>query len=118
MIQLHTLFNPDNPTCLYCQGACDTSGFGEAMMMVDTYTCQNCKEEFEIGGIIGDPTQGFGFTCNGISVYHNYEMKQFGLKRKGPDDWKFNLIWIPEFEVNFSEKEKLHQRLLTYIIFS
>ena len=116
MIQLHTLFNPDNPTCLYCKSACDTSGMGEAMMVIDIYTCRQCKEKFEIGGIIGEPTNGFGFTCNGISAFHNYELKQFSLGLV--DKIMSPRVWVPEFDVNFSEKEKLHQRLLTYMIFS
>jgi hypothetical protein len=116
MTQLHTIFNDDHPTCLYCKGDCDVSGFGEAMAVVDTYTCRQCKESFEIFSI--GEVKGFTFSCNGISVHQNYELKQFGLKRKGPDDWKSSLVWIPEFEIDFSEKEKLHRLLMTCLIFS
>jgi hypothetical protein len=116
MTPLHKLFNPDDPICLYCNSECDVNGFGEAMAVVDTYTCRQCKEEFEIFSV--GEIRGFNFTCNGISVHHNYPTNQFGIKRITKEKSSLDLVWLPEFEVNFSEKEKLHRRLLTYLIFS
>ena len=117
---LHELFNQDDPACLYCQDKCWVRGWGEALMYADTYTCIKCKEAFSITGMRNDPDEvdGFTFTCNGISSHSNYEMKQFGLKKISEDDWKSPLIWIPEFPVDFSDKEGLFKKLKIYLIFA
>jgi hypothetical protein len=117
---LHELFNLDEPTCLYCQGECWVKAWGEALMFSDTYTCKICKEAFSITGMRNEPNEinGFTFTCNGISAHQNYEFKSFGLKKISEDDWKYPLVWMPEFLVDFSDKEGLFKKLKIYLLFS
>lgn len=117
-MKLHELFNQDDPTCLYCHSKCDVTGFGEAMMVIDTYTCQQCKEQFSIGGIIGEPRMGFTFTCNGIRIHHNYELQSFGLNKIQQEEWKSSTMWVPEFPVDFSKKSELFQKLKIYLTFA
>jgi hypothetical protein len=118
---LHKLFNTDNPTCLYCQGSCWTRGWGEALMTADTHTCKDCGEAFQITGMYSATdevdVEGFSFTCNGIKAHHNYRLKSFGLSKVTEDSWKHALIWIPEFSVDFSDKEGLFKKLKIYLTF-
>lgn len=127
-MMLHTLFSTDESICLYCKSECSYSAFGEALMVSDTYTCNKCDEKFVISGMISSASDecgaevievdGFTFTCNGISSHSNYDMKQFGLKKISKDDWKSPLIWIPEFAVDFSDKEGLFKKLKIYLTFA
>lgn len=118
MLSVAKEFENNNHRCLYCHHDTVESSWGEAMRVVKTYKCKNCEESFDIGVILGDPIDSFSFTCCGIDVHHNFGHPTFGLKKIAPDDWKFNLIWIPEFVVDFSNKDSLYKKLVTYLTFS
>jgi hypothetical protein len=119
-MQLHTLFNVDDPICLYCQASCDVfeTSIGHPALVIDEYTCQQCQEKYEINHI-DDKYFGFGFSCKDLRVFHNYDHNQFGLLKKESDlKVRDNYIWIPYFDVNFSNKEDLYHKLKVYITFA
>lgn len=126
-MMLHTLFNIDDPICLYCGADCDVSstgvGIAPTTLVIDQYYCQNkrCKEEFEIHHI-NDVFYGFSFTCNEFRIFHLYEENQFGVTKKEADGMvksgKDNYIWMPYFNVDFNAKEEIYRKLGVYVTFS
>lgn len=129
---LHELVDREEPKCLYCNGKCDHSQNGDFVMTasityeVETLKCRRCHETFEIHWVddAGQVTiTSFVFTCGSIVVYNQYgngfavggrEYLYPASKRVMSTDMKF----IPEFPVDFSDKNKLYEKLKTYSVFS
>lgn len=90
----------------------------------ESLACRKCKEVFHILSVQDDTGftsyDGFLFSCNGIYVSNFYRSNVFFL---GDNDQIFsgqsdpNPIKIPSFPINFSDKNKLYEKLKTYIIF-
>ena len=111
--------------CLYCGGSFTIEGFGEHNIphlnyFVDTYICNECHEFFEIH-LGNDKRVSFFFSCN--DIYVRCLMYSFFISKD--KRLQYNLlglvapnIMIPIFPVDFSDKEKLTNKLKTYIIFS
>jgi hypothetical protein len=119
-MKLHALINEDDPICLYCQGRCDVSqkASGYPDLVTYTYSCQKCQEVFESNTIDGKYF-AFSFTCKNFKVFQNYGANNFGLDKKGPDlDFTYKYVWIPYFDINFSQKEELYHKIKTYILFA
>jgi hypothetical protein len=110
----------DNPICLYCQGECDVwqNASGFPPIVGDCYTCQKCEEKFTIFFIDSSEVKfiSFLFTCKEFEVAYPYSANKFGICRKDFKEDKH--IWIPYFDVDFSNKEELYQKIKTYILFS
>ncbi len=143
---LHELIDREDPRCLYCNSDCDLKQDGIPMSMSSTnhtyevqiLTCRNCQEIFEIHWYETDQqvTQyyGFVFTCKDLLVFNMYLMKPyedldgaFCLGKRSKNLWKHhknkpaNFPFrprIPPFPVDFSDKEKLYEKLKTYLVFS
>lgn len=112
--------------CPYCYGDFMMDATGEhaygasATRLVDTYTCIECSEMFEIHQE-DQENVSFLFSCNG--VYVRYLNSQFLVatddelryRKKG---MSASHVVIPSFPIDFSDKEKLHQKLKTYLLFS
>lgn len=119
-MESHTLFNIDCPTCLYCHSSCDVSAssLGNPVISIDKYSCQKCKEEFEIH-YMQDSFIGFSFTCEKLRVFHLYHNNMLGIdNRIAIDKKKDTYIWIPYFKFDFSKKEWLCNKLKTYVMFA
>ena len=118
-MELHNLIDIDNPICLYCKSYCDI--FQNATeyppLVSNTYTCQKCKEKFIIYFVDGSEIKftGFQFTCNEYDVWLSYKEKKFAIKKK---DTPADRMWVPYFDFNFSEKDKLYQKLKVYVLFA
>src|SRR5271167_2369062 len=112
--------------CPYCHGDFMMDASGEhaygaaATRLVDTYTCIECSEVFEIHQE-DQENVSFLFSCNG--VYVRYINDQFLVATNDKLQYrKLGMsaphVVIPPFPVDFSNKEKLHQKLKTYVLFS
>jgi hypothetical protein len=135
-LKLHELIDKDVPCCLYCNVEFDTNAISiksssgsslshlktgkHLMTRYDTETlyCVDCMETFEIHSHQSDEGEttytGFTFSCKNYSVFNNYIEDYFDISdRKGK-----HLFAIPSFTVNFSDKNKLYEKLKTYTIFS
>lgn len=113
-MQLHEQFNLEDPICLYCNSRCDVKGDGSpTLFLSNKYTCINCHEVFETAAH-GDEINAFLFTCNDLLVTHVYTLKNFGIHKLGSDD----AIWTSEFKIDFSDKEKLYNKLKVYLTFA
>ncbi len=117
---LHGLIAVDDPCCLYCNSNCmiasENDTFPVGILSVDTYECLKCRENFSVPSL-NDQIIGFGFSCNGLQVYFEYKKATMGIRDKsvnvsGP------LIEIPKFDIFFDDKEKLYNKLKTYLTFS
>lgn len=111
--------------CLYCGGNFIVEGYGEHTIphvgyFVDTYTCTQCSEIFEIH-LGNDKRESFFFSCSGIyarcfvdffyiSTDERLQYTKSGLSAPNAK--------IPIFPLDFSNKEKLLFKLKTYLIFS
>lgn len=144
---LHELIDIDNPRCLYCNSDCDFEHDSKDMSMmppsghtfeVRVLTCRKCQEVFEIHWYETNQqvTQyyGFVFTCKDILVFNMYLMSPFegaeGMFCLGKKDKHLHSLIgnrpgafpyrprIRPFPVNFSDKEKLYEKLKTYVLFS
>jgi len=121
----HELIDREQPRCLYCDEEVDavhlSSGWmAGANMRVDVekLTCRKCNEEFWIHSMQGDDgatnIDSFTFTCKDFHIFFNYVEDYFDVKDR---DRKY-LFTIPSFQVDFSDKEALYQKLRTYLLFS
>lgn len=133
---MHELIDKDIPRCLYCNAEFDTNAMSiksssgssmshlmpgkHFMMRYDTETlyCVDCRETFEIHSHQSDEGEttysGFTFSCKGYSIFYNYIESYFDIS----DNKGKHIVAIPSFSVDFSDKEKLHEKLKTYITFS
>lgn len=131
---IHELIDQNVPCCPYCNAEFDTNAMsirssssyinhklGQANIArsdAETLYCVNCKEKFEILSSQTDDGittySGFIFTCKGFEVFANYTQCVFDISDlKGT-----HTSTIPSFDPDFSDRDKLHEKLKTYLIFS
>lgn len=143
MLPTHELIDRDEPRCLYCNGDCDIKQDGLSISTwsphTNTYevqilTCRKCQEVFEIHWYDheGEVTyHAFAFTCKDLLVFYMYPRDtvteaSFAIETRKNlyEKWKDDARKmprknrVPPFPVDFSNKEKLWEKLKTYIIFS
>lgn len=125
----HELIDRDNPRCLYCQSDFDIKLDSDGRTYsVEILTCRKCCEVFEIHSeedpITYSKILAFVFSCNKIYVRHSYEedvfhignfRMQFKFRNKGGAG---KYTTIPSFNIDFSDKEKIFNKLKTYLVFS
>lgn len=123
----HNLIDRDYPVCLYCGEQCNIALEGNQVPLasstatydIETLTCQSCGEHFsidQIQDVQGETTYvGFSFTCHQYEIVFLYKDEVFTLYTTSGGKFVANL---PIFEVDFSDKNKLHDKLRTYIVFS
>jgi hypothetical protein len=108
----------DNPFCLYCNSKCDIASWGTNNSVSENYTCLLCKENFEFI-YVDDKIISVLFSCNQLQVLHLFEIQSFGIQKIDTDrSQPFNRVWIPEFKINFKDKQLLESRLSTYLLLS
>jgi hypothetical protein len=133
---IHELIDRDEPKCLYCNVDFDTnamsikSSSGSSLMHLmpgksfmtrydtETLYCVDCKDVFEIHSYQNDDGEttytGFSFTCNGLNIFVNYIESIIDISDlKGEHHTA-----IPSFNPDFSDKNKLYEKLKTYLLFS
>lgn len=129
-MEILKLVNIENRQCPYCLADCEIVSDGGPIapplisFNVDILTCLSCQEKFEIHWWGEDEPKivNFVFSCKDICVFYNLENNYCLI---GNEDllWKSHksmhgkqriTIFIPDF----SNKEKLHNKLKVYLIFS
>ncbi len=128
---MHELIDRDEPRCLYCKSVCSIKLDGTAITPnntivrhVEILTCIKCKEVFEIHWWDECDIDSFVFSCKNITILYVYEGQYAGFHLGNKTNlWpsrhtQENSIAIPFFEVDFSDKKKLHKKLKTYLTFS
>lgn len=121
---MHELIDRFEPVCLYCGTRCITTlegvRRGGQIEDHDILQCQRCRESFRIDSMQspeGETTYlGFQFTCKRLHVLCKYEDENFKITDLNDRDKE--PVIIPIFEIDFSDKNKLHEKLKTYVIFS
>jgi len=123
---LHELIDRDDPKCLYCGRQCEVSFEGMRIKGTaliedhDILTCRslNCRAVFRIDSIQKPDGEtefiGFHFTCVDYFIYYKYSSGKFEIN----DRKRVLITACPAFEVDFSDKNKLLEKLRTYLIFS
>jgi hypothetical protein len=129
-MKLHELIDMEDPKCLYCKSLCDIhiDGFGSMIATsyeVDLLVCRACSEMFEIHTKDHVKVYAFVFTCNEIVVFNSYSYNGFaigGINYLWKQTPKTRVLtrneFIPTFDIDFSDKIKLYNKLKTYQIFS
>jgi hypothetical protein len=120
----HELIDQDEPRCLYCNREVNVNLSSQWLpgtslrLDIETLTCRKCRESFWIHSLQGDDghtkIDGFTFSCEDFWVFYNYVEGYFDVKDKNR---KF-LFAIPAFPLDFSDKNKLYEKLKTYLVFS
>lgn len=125
-MNIKNLFNEDDPRCLYCNGICKANysgGLEHQSFLEDEYHCLNCGETFLI---IGDAINKnlfnttLIFTCIDLKVMYFSDAQQMAVSKLPNLNLakdKF-ISFIPNFDIDFSQKDLLYQKLKTYLIFS
>lgn len=128
-MEMHELIDREDPRCLYCNSECDVrvDGFGIGLIShdVNILSCRKCKEIFEIHSINknGETTYtSFVFTCKRLAVVNSYAHGfAIGGREYLYGKWTANTYYdnyISPFDIDFSDKKKLHKKLKTYLVFS
>lgn len=112
--------NLDHRSCFYCQGDFSVSCKGEHyapgnQTFTDTYICTECAETFVVYSL-NDELTAFQFTCNNIWIYIFIEQNK--LHMNVLDVESAPSVEMPAFVPDFSDKDKLFNKLRTYLIFS
>lgn len=122
--KLYELINENNCRCLYCNSICDFK-LGQ---FTHEFTCGKCREEFKIHFSIYAAIYAVGcknllpiihsftFTCKDLLAFHVYYNLNTSVKIGYINE--IELIDVPSFNPDFSDKEKLYQKLKTYSLFS
>lgn len=121
---LHELISKHDPRCLYCDSEIfyelKSEWLPNSSLKADAeiLTCQKCKEVFKIHSLQGDDGvteyTGMTFSCKDYRIFFNYIESYFDISdKKGK-----HIVAIPSFSVDFSDKNKLYEKLKTYLIFS
>lgn len=122
---MHELIDRDEPKCLYCNSDVDvnlrSAWLPNTFLKADNeiLSCRKCKEIFAIHSLQGEDGNteytGFTFTCKEYSVFFNYIESYFDISSAKD---KKHIMAIPSFIVDFSDKNKLYEKLKTYLVFS
>jgi|ERR1700723_3204088 len=108
----------EDPKCLYCHSELDSDveaswNSNRAAESTYFYRCEICFEQFRVF-LLRDAEKNFFFTCKDICVLQDFQLSEYGLSTLD----KSEVIWVPQFEIDFSDKEALWLKLKTYITFS
>lgn len=123
--KMHELIDRFDPVCLYCGTRCVITLSGTRLSTGqiedhDILQCQKCRETFRVDSIQspeGETTYtGFQFTCKRLRINYKYQDEKFSISDL--NDRNKEAVVIPVFEVDFSDKNKLHEKIKTYILFS
>ena len=124
---MHELIDREDPRCLYCQSEVDIKSdcsfyHAGSTYNVDLFSCRECKEQFEIHWIEDEDPIAFTFTCKELVVYNQYDFFFIGKKDllsvNCMNSRSYNSISYFPFEVEFSNKDALYQKLKVLILFS
>lgn len=114
--------------CIYCKSRCNiTNGSVGSLYptsVFSDYFCTNekCSEVFHFSYYETEPIEiiFFTFSCNGIFVQLIDKYCVIGnnllIWEYSPND--FEQHKIPLFNIDFSEKEKLYNKLKSYLVFA
>jgi hypothetical protein len=106
--------NFNRPECLYCKSICEADTGGEAMMVMTTYDCKLCGDYFTIVKVASD--KELSFTCKEFCIFHYNDANEFEVDNT--DGLTHDRIKIPVFDIDFSDRERLYEKLKTYLIFA
>jgi hypothetical protein len=107
------IFNFDLPLCLFCQNYLEINNTSSNNLSFDRFICTNCNEIFCFG-YYNDTLTNMSFTCLNIEVTIYSSKPHYTISSARIVD----NIHIPAFNIDFSDKNKLFEKLHTYIIFS
>lgn len=107
--------NYNRPECLYCKSICEAESGGEAAMVVTSYDCKSCGDYFSIISIAG--SKELQFTCKEYCLLYQEGDSHFEIYNT---DWASHedKVPIPMFDIDFSNRERLYEKLKTYLIFA
>ena len=131
-ITFHHLIDEEDPHCLYCKNKCniiwvesnyDVSHYPapSPWININKYYCVSCDEVFRVH-TIGESAISFDFTCKDIWVRIYYDTENFSFeKRSDALSPNSNCHWVnglDNVEFDFSNKDKLYNKIKTYLVFS
>jgi hypothetical protein len=118
-IQLHTLIDEKDPHCLYDNNICRKYIHNySSSYRSHKYFCSKCNESFEIHFNNLNPFI-FTFSCKELTVSVYYDTENFSYGRS--HNYYTNRLWSNDLDsmyFNFDNKEKLYNKLKTYLVFS
>lgn len=114
LLQFFALIDKIYPICLYCQSECQFEGKGllNSLFIKNTYFCSQCREKFVIVCRF-DKEYSFTFTCSNLRIEYIQFSNKFNISKLSDKTY----ISIPDFPLDFSNKESLYNKLKTYLIF-
>lgn len=107
-------FDFDIPSCLFCKKYLGISNTSHKNTSLDSYECSFCNEKF-LFLYTDDKLTYIYFSCFDLEITIFPSRQGYFLSSKSKDNFS---IKIPEFTIDFSDKQKLFEKLNTYIIFS
>ena len=124
-------FDEEKVKCLFCQEDCDlqsSSSLIHDYYQRNVYTCRKCGEYQTIyvfpavaigyeGTDQGKATSHiWDFSCGDFIVALGEKENKLAIGKRGADD--HDLVSVPMFEIDLSDKNKLLAKLKTYLLFS
>lgn len=104
----------ENPVCLYCQNNCYIESTSTNFILTNNYSCHSCDESFLIKHLYSSElilvTE---FTCYDYTVSYTVTSNTLWCRKLLED-----FIKIPIFIPDFSDKEKLHRKIIMCVVFA
>lgn len=124
-LDIINIWDFEEPKCLYCNNKLIIYNTSRYNSSLDNYKCMSndlnskdldyfCLEEFEFYHR-DDVLEHIYFTCNNLAVTIYADSNIYYLCYK---DAETSTIKVPKFKIDFSDKQKLAEKLNSYIIFS
>lgn len=124
LTMMHELIDREYPVCLYCGKRGEVFFSGSAIpssaltIEHESLQCISCKETFTINSIQNSNGEtnytGFDLSCNEYIIGISYTENYYEIR----DDSGNYIVTLPPFKIDFSDKEKLYQKIKTYVLFS
>lgn len=118
MFNFENFISEDFPFCLYCGESCTISNSSFKFTSRNTFRCPNCFENFE-KNYAADELYNISFSCRNIIVdCEIFPEENFWYIKTVDNSTEIRLPNQINFDIiDFKNKEILHNKLRTYLIF-
>ena len=118
--------NIENPTCLYCNSPCSLESQDQTggKYINHKHTCSVCSEYYTIFFEtnhyydIDRYYYNFNFSCKEFLVSMSNDPDSLSIRNRKAVSLRPGWVRVPPFHISFSDKDKLYEKLKTYLLFS
>lgn len=116
----------ENPICLYCKSPCtqEIQDLTGGKYINHRHTCSICSEYYTLffetnhSDDVDRYYYNFNFSCSEFLVSMSNNPDAISIRNRNTSSLRPGWVRVPLFHISFSNKDKLYEKLKTYLIFS